>query len=264
MRKIKMIVADLDNTLLRTDKTVSDYTVRVLNRCRERGIKIVFATARPARLAKYEHIIPDAIISDGGAVIDCGEETIHKILIENDTVNALIAKLKNSDKVGYLTVETGEYLLTNYKGAQIMDDLSTWNLVNTDFENKIDVPSTKISVECKDKSWLEDLIKNYPELKIHGNTGEDRSQVYNSEVSKYRGVKIVAEYFNIPIEEIAAFGDDFIDVEMLENCGAGVAVANAIAEVKAAADYICDANNNDGVAKWLEENILNLITERNG
>ena len=43
---------------------------------------------------------------------------------------------------------------------------------------------------------------------------------------------------------------------MLRDCGIGAAVANAIDEAKAVADYICDNNDNDGVAKWLEENVL--------
>jgi Cof subfamily protein (haloacid dehalogenase superfamily) len=256
MAKIKMIITDLDNTLLRTDKTISDYTVRILNKCREFGIKVAFATARPVRVARYENFTPDAFIADGGAIVDCGGKIIHRIGIPNEILNALIPELKNSVKVGYLTVETGEYLLSDYKGNQIMDDLSAWNIVNTDFTEKIAVPSTKISIECKHKSWLNGLIKNYPELKIQGNTGEDWSQVYNAEVSKYKGVKILAEYFNIALDEIAAFGDDFIDIEMIRECGTGIAVANAIDEIKATADYICDTNDNDGVAKWLEEIIL--------
>lgn len=50
--------------------------------------------------------------------------------------------------------------------------------------------------------------------------------------------------------------DDINDLEMVEKCGVGIAVANAIDEVKAVADYICDAKDNDGVAKWIEDNIL--------
>ena len=255
-KKIKMIVTDLDNTLLRTDKTISDYTVQVLNKCREYGIIIAFATARPARVAQYESFTPDAIIADGGAIVKCSEKIIYKVVIPNEILNALIRELKTSGKVGYLTVETGEYLLSNYKGNELMADLSAWNIVNTDFEDKIDVPSTKMSIECKDKLWLNSLIKSYAELKIHGNTGEDWSQVYNVEVSKYKGVKILAEYFNIVISEIAAFGDDLIDIEMIKECGIGIAVANAPDEVKAEADFICGTNDNDGVVKWLEEMIL--------
>ena len=70
---IKMIVTDLDNTLLRRDKTVSDYTAHVFRRVRERGILIAFATARDFRFVT-EHIsplfgiVPNIIIADNGAV----------------------------------------------------------------------------------------------------------------------------------------------------------------------------------------------------
>lgn len=51
MKNIKLIVTDLDNTLLRRHKTVSDYSLRVFGRCRKQGIKIAFAAARPQRAA---------------------------------------------------------------------------------------------------------------------------------------------------------------------------------------------------------------------
>jgi len=60
-----MIVADLDGTLLRTDKTISDYTASIFKCCQKKGIKIVFATARPERKTIDFSVIikPDAIIS---------------------------------------------------------------------------------------------------------------------------------------------------------------------------------------------------------
>ena len=65
----------------------------------------------------------------------------------------------------------------------------------------------------------------------------------------------IANEFNIDKSEIVAFGDDMNDKEMLVSMGSGVAMGNAIEEVKVIADYICDTNDNDGVAKWLDENI---------
>jgi len=50
---IRLIVTDLDRTLLRSDKTLSEYTIDVLNRCRAQGVSIAFATARPKRTATY-------------------------------------------------------------------------------------------------------------------------------------------------------------------------------------------------------------------
>ncbi|BBB89727.1 MAG TPA: HAD hydrolase family protein [Methylomusa anaerophila] len=55
---------------------------------------------------------------------------------------------------------------------------------------------------------------------------------------------------------VAAFGEDYNDVEMLRECGISVAVSTAIDEVKAVADDICGDCDEDGVARWLEENVL--------
>jgi hydroxymethylpyrimidine pyrophosphatase-like HAD family hydrolase len=52
-----------------------------------------------------------------------------------------------------------------------------------------------------------------------------------------------------------AFGDDLNDIDMLNHAGVSVAMGNALDEVKAVADYVCDTNDNDGLAKWLEENV---------
>ena len=55
--------------------------------------------------------------------------------------------------------------------------------------------------------------------------------------------------------EVVAFGDDLNDVDMLRGCGTGVAMANALDEVKLAADEVCGGNDEDGVAKWIEANM---------
>jgi len=80
--------------------------------------------------------------------------------------------------------------------------------------------------------------------------------VMNKNARKRNAIKEIANHFGVTLAETAAFGDDYNDIEMLQDCGIGVAVANAIDETKAAADLICDTNENDGVAKWIEENIL--------
>lgn len=71
---LKMIITDLDQTLLRSDKTVSDYTVKVLNDCKQKGIVVAFATARSESACKrfIDLINPNAVISDGGAVVRLG------------------------------------------------------------------------------------------------------------------------------------------------------------------------------------------------
>jgi hydroxymethylpyrimidine pyrophosphatase-like HAD family hydrolase len=89
-------------------------------------------------------------------------------------------------------------------------------------------------------------------------TGEDLYRFADRSAVKWNAVKAVAEHYCIYTGNIAAFGDDINDLEMIRNCGIGVAVENAVDEVKAAARYICDTNDSDGVAKWLEEHMSGL------
>jgi hydroxymethylpyrimidine pyrophosphatase-like HAD family hydrolase len=61
---------------------------------------------------------------------------------------------------------------------------------------------------------------------------------------------------NISTEDAVYFGDDNDDIEALKQCGTGVAVANAIDAAKEAADVVVECNDEDGVAKWIERNLL--------
>lgn len=71
-----------------------------------------------------------------------------------------------------------------------------------------------------------------------------------------KAITELCRHLNITSSEIAAFGDDFNDIGMLKLCGLGIAMENAIAKVKQAADEICASNENDGFAKWIENHLL--------
>ena len=86
--------------------------------------------------------------------------------------------------------------------------------------------------------------------------GEDLYRFANINAVKWKAIKAVSDFYNIDTNMFVAFGDDKNDLEMIKNCGIGIAVENAIDEVKNVAKYICETNNNDGVAKWLEKYIL--------
>ena len=72
--------------------------------------------------------------------------------------------------------------------------------------------------------------------------------------SKYNSINELANYLNISNDEIMAFGDGLNDIEMIEKCGIGVALANALSEVKSKANYITKKTNEElGVIDFLEE-----------
>ena len=95
-----------------------------------------------------------------------------------------------------------------------------------------------------------------PTIDVIPFSGEGWFRFADKKADKWHGIEALAKHTGIDLSCIAAFGDDYNDIEMLNKCGIGIAVANSIDEAKAVADYICDTNDNDGVAKWLEERIL--------
>jgi len=68
---------------------------------------------------------------------------------------------------------------------------------------------------------------------------------------------------NISLNEIAAFGDDANDIEMLKICGTGIAVSNAIDTVKAVVNHITLSNDEDGVTDWIENNLFRKASASN-
>jgi Cof subfamily protein (haloacid dehalogenase superfamily) len=255
MKNIKMIVTDLDGTLLSDKKGISDYTARVFNRCRKYGIRIVFATARPERTASLfiQKIEPDFIISNNGATIRHINKIIYNKFIPNSITEKLIQDITALKEIVCLSVESGGCLYTNYTGEPWEQG---WNLIYTDFKNDCQYFTPKISVECTDAETLQNILAGYPELCLYSNRGENWYQIMSSESSKINAVSFIASKMDVSLTDIAAFGDDHSDIGMLKGCGAGIAVINGIDEAKLAADFICESNNSDGVAKWIESMIL--------
>lgn len=81
-------------------------------------------------------------------------------------------------------------------------------------------------------------------------------QIMSKDAKKKEGVREMLSAFGIMPEEAVYFGDDFDDAESMQFCGLGVAVENAIPEVKAVADEVALGNDEDGVARWIEDHIL--------
>ena len=81
-------------------------------------------------------------------------------------------------------------------------------------------------------------------------------QIMSTASTKWNGVKVMLETLGIKQNEAVYFGDDNDDIEPIKNCGVGVAVSNAISEVLDVADFITESNDMDGVARYIEKNIL--------
>jgi len=253
----KMIATDLDRTLLRSDASVSEYTASVLHACKQRGVIVAFATARSENSCRRftEIIHPDAIVSNGGALVRVGEKIVYRSAMSVEITNRLINFCLNQPNVGFITVETDKGYFVN-RPIDLHDP--AWveyaPAHHVDFSQGLDCDSYKITVEIFDESAAREIASGFPSIGVTPFSGEAWYRF--AEADKWHGVEALAAHLGIDIQNVAAFGDDYSDVEMIRNCGAGVAVANAIVEVKAVANVICETNDDDGVAKWLEAHVL--------
>ena len=252
---IKMIVSDLDGTLLRNDKSISNYTISMLSNCQLKDIKVVFATARSTQAAAkfLDMFTPDIFIGYGGALAYANEKIISRFDIPADISFQLINDCLKEPEITSILAINESVALTNRLDTL---DTESSHYKYTDFTVKNNLSYLKISLIASNPGIVERIALKYPMCDILRYTGEDLYRFANCNAVKWNAVNAVADRYNINTDMIVAFGDDINDLEMLQHCGTGVAVANAIDEVKAAADYICDTNENDGVAKWLEERIL--------
>ena len=257
---IKLVVTDLDNTLLRRDKTISEYTKTIFKCLRGHGILTAFATSRSVRAsARFRAMItPDIDIASGGAVATSDGKILFRAAIDTKTANDIIRDLKTSAGVLQITADTEEYY---FNSKPIDSSLAGWvdyaDSITTDFSTPLCVPDVfKITPNAVSAGTILAITDHYPSVDVLNFTGEDWYQIKSRRASKQYALATVCAELGIAISEVVAFGDDNNDIEMLRDCGIGVAVANAIDEVKAVADYICGDCDNDSVANWLEENVL--------
>jgi len=255
--KIKMIVCDLDSTLLRTDGTFSQRTLATWEKCRSMGILLAFATARPKMAVQrlVDAAKPDIIITDGGALVRMNDEVIHRAILPKEVVDKIFYILCNSEHVGSITASTDDGHLTDHPITPEEEPIAVdYILIDTDFSKPVSHDIYKISPQIFDNAVVEEITA-LPNIAYMPFAGQTWGTFTLADVSKWHAVQKVAEHLKISIVDIVAFGDDFSDIEMLRGCGIGVAVDNAIPEVKAVADEICESNDDDGVAKWLEDNV---------
>lgn len=243
---VKTIVVDLDRTLLRTDKSLSPYTISVLKECKDRGMKVMVATARPLRdvIPFCEKISFDAMTVSNGARVICGKQCTEYGICQASAERILHAlQCKSGLRI---TLETGDCAYSNKPITEydtiLSDDLV--GIARAEGAMKILVHlDNKETQAVVQKELTEDLYATVA-------TGY-LMQIMSKAATKWNGIQTMLEISGGSPAETVYFGDDHDDIEPLKRCGIGVAVSNAIEEAKATADYIAESNDADGVAKFL-------------
>jgi Cof subfamily protein (haloacid dehalogenase superfamily) len=249
---MKAIIVDLDRTLLHTNKTISDYSLQVLKKCHEKGILIMAATARPERaiLEYHSQVHFDAMAVTNGARVCVSGQELGGYPVARESVKVILEQLcKMPDVV--ISLECGQEVYSNI-------EIPEWEAIVYHEFPKLPTEGTiyKILASRENENiglLVETLLTEDTYCTV---ANENLVQIMNKKATKWNGIRMMLEACSITSEQAVYFGDDNDDIEPLKQCGTGVAVANAIDAVKEAADVVVESNDEDGVAKWIERNLL--------
>ena len=276
-RKTKTLyISDLDGTLLNKDAELSEYTIATLNNLIGKGVHFSVATARTAAtsvlILERIKINEPVILMNGVLIYDItAKHYIKKEMLEEEKITQILSAMKNLNQTGLMYALSGDELLTYYE--RIYND-ALQNFVNErvrkynkkfvqidDFANA----DTDIIYFCY-MDTNEKIHRLYNEIKtINGLRIEMYQDIYfdgdlwymevfNETASKYNAVQFLRKQYGF--DKIIGFGDNLNDLPLFAACDECYAVVNAKPDVKEKATAIIGANDEDGVAKWLEDNLL--------
>ncbi len=264
MRRI--IALDLDETLLRSDKSLSSRTLDLLQQWREHGNEIVVATGRPPR--SVDEVIPDLLqdvpwVCYNGAEVQLNGRTTFVDLIPTESARHLVDWALKSLPAWRMGVEIDNTLYVNRPF-----DRPKRYVLAPDLLEVIHQPAAKVLFFDQGQNDYTPTAMNGEDPFIHlrpllsalpPDTRPMLSQKYrlaqflSATADKAVALRFVVEGLGLSMEQTIAFGDDVNDAQMVKEAGLGVAVANAAPEVLAAADRVTASNDEDGVALVLEE-----------
>lgn len=255
---LQMLLFDLDGTLLRTDKTISPRTMDALQHCRQKGILIGVATSRGEQNAMgfLKQIEPDAIITSAGALVRCHGTITHINGFTGEETAHVLQSLRTVCGDGvFMTVDTVEDYYRNYVVPADATD-QTWAMGHfTDFAG-FSLPSLKICFECHEPNIADAVAAALPHCDLIHFSDGPWYKLTPKHATKETAILQMCNALNCQPQQIAAFGDDYADIGMLQLCGLGIAMGNAIDEVRKVADTVIGNNDDDGIAIWLETTFL--------
>ena len=253
----KLILCDLDGTLLHSDKTISKKTELILKACRNNGILIGFSTSRGrANIIPYEkQIKPDILICNGGASVFY----MNKLLLaQTFTLEQTRIMLDTAYTVCgpdcEITLDTLDKLFWNRHKNKSTD--YSFDAIYDDFKNFAE-PAMKICVQTDDKTKAQKIASSVQDCDYLPFSDIPWYKFSSSNSTKEYGINFLCKEIGITVSDILAFGDDHNDIGMLKLCGTGVAMENAIPKVKQAADDVTKSNDNDGIA-WYISKLLQI------
>lgn len=247
----KILFFDVDSTLYsHKSNSIPRSTIEAIKQARLNGHIIVLATGRSKKLTDlldiFKYIEFDYFVTiNGTLVLDKNDNIIFSLPCnQNAVLNVL--KLVDKHDLNVCFINKDDYYL--YKDEDKRSHLGYDPL-------HIPIPSKKkymyediyqLNLFCEDE-YVNEFIELTGEYLSYSKLDNYGYDVYAKDQTKATGIKHLLEYLQVDVKDTFAFGDGHNDKEMIEYCGIGVAMGNAIEKVKNASNYVTDDIDNDGI-----------------
>lgn len=269
---IKMVSMDLDETLLTTDKVITESFESFVKKLKSNNIIPVVATGREYYSAhKFvgNNVDIDLICNNGNVIRDNLSGKVHYVNPISDEDLKRVMAFDDNDKVfTSLHIERDDGIdlvykkknFTNFEGTYV-DAFRGRNLGLDNFDNLEGNPLSIVFAGSHDdlvglRNRMRDEISdrfNFHIMKIRREP-KWMLEVLQKSGDKFYGVKKYAEIRGIDLKDVAAIGDDSNDVMLIKSVGLGIAMKNGVERLREAADVVSDFDNNsDGAVKILDK-----------
>ena len=271
MAQIRLIAFDLDGTLLRDDKTVSQRTLEALQKAADRGVLLVPASGRSVKNMPKQAVALASgsfLIAINGAAVynmeneellyraDLSRQETERMLAYFETVPALVTCYWNGqgvvDEQDYPNLESyclNPYTFRTMSGSyRPVADMRRKVLSGEGGVQKLQLSFADLQ---KRRQVLRDMLERFPEYAITSSL-ENNIEINTKVANKGQALAVLCNYLGLGPENCMAFGDGTNDLEMLTFAGMGVAMGNGVPEVRQRCRYATCTNNEDGVAVFLE------------
>lgn len=267
-RKIKVVISDLDGTLLNSDHTISAYTKSVFQELHQRDYLIIVATGRhhmDAMAIINSLDFPVYLVTSNGARIHSPKkELLYSFDMDSEAVKSILSIDIDPEITTVLFKETvWQTSKTNKKLNAFQKDLAYPPEV-VDFAALDDYSAIKIFFTHDDHEKLVELknriLEKHSEAFHHAFSLPICLEFMDKSVDKSLAIAKILEKEGYSFEEAISFGDGFNDEKMLEAAGIGLIMGNAPENLKSKLPHleVISNNNEDGVAKYLTEVLKEL------
>lgn len=260
--KPRLIVSDMDGTLLRRNQTVSPATVAELDRWRAAGVPFVLATGRPPRwMRDIREVIGwgTAVCCNGAVLLDLARfETLDEDLLQPDVLRDVSTELRHRQPDTWFAVEYG----MEFRHEPVYRprwDVDVPGVAPATLEEMVRAPVAKLLARhehlARDRfvSLVEEVVGD--RATVTNSTSDALAEISAAGVTKASGLAKIAARHEVEPKDVVVFGDMPNDIAAFEwvrdGGGRAVAMAHAHPDVLAVATDVTGTNDDDGVAAFL-------------